>query len=269
MLKDDEEFELAVRWKEKGDKKALEKIISSHLRLVVRIANGYSGYGLSKADLIAEGNLGIMHAVQHFDPSIGYRFSTYASWWIKSKIRDFVYNTWSIVKLSSNKNYRKLFFGLRKLKNIMGLESVSEESAAVIAEKMDVSEADVMTLETRFTHKDFSTNILVGENAKSSLQDLLVENADSQETQLLEKQELEYRKKVLHNALNTLSKKEHDIVCSYRLHSPSKSLRDIGKIMNLSSERVRQIEKNAFLKIQKYVKSVEWKTNHPKNHQNV
>ncbi|MDR0580832.1 MAG: RNA polymerase factor sigma-32, partial [Holosporaceae bacterium] len=256
-LKNDEEFELAVRWKEKGDKKALEKIISSHLRLVVKIANGYSGYGLSKADLIAEGNLGIMHAIQHFDPSIGYRFSTYASWWIKSKIRDFVYNSWSIVKLSSNKNYRKLFFGLRKLKNIMGLESVSEESAAIIAEKMNVSEADVMMLETRFTHKDFSTNIPVGENVKSTLQDLLVENADSQETQLLEKQELEYRKKVLHSALNTLSKKEYDIVCSYRLHSPSKSLRDIGKTMNLSSERVRQIEKNAFLKIQKYVKSVE------------
>ncbi|MDR0632208.1 MAG: RNA polymerase factor sigma-32 [Holosporaceae bacterium] len=259
MLDRDEEFELATKWKENADKKALEKIISSHLRLVVKIANGYSGYGLSKADLIAEGNIGVMQALQHFDPSIGYRFSTYASWWIKSKIQDFIYNSWSVVKLSSSKSHRKLFFGLRKLKSMLGLENLSEENANLVAEKMDVSEKDVLTMENRFTNRDFSANSPMGDDQKSSWQDLMADAADSQETKLLEKQEFEYRKKVLHDALNTLSKKEYDIVCSYRLHNPTKTLKQIGNAMSLSSERVRQIEKNAFLKIQKYVRSVEWK----------
>ena len=124
ILGQDEEYQLARLWKEKGDKKALEKIIGSHLRLVMKIAQGYSGYGLSQEDLIAEGNIGIMHALQHFDPSIGYRFSTYAAWWIKSKIQDFIYNSWSMVKLGSTKNHRKLFFGLRKMKNALGIDDI-------------------------------------------------------------------------------------------------------------------------------------------------
>jgi len=257
MLQESEEFELAVKWKERGDKKALEKIVSSHLRLVVKIANGYSKYGLSKADLIAEGNVGIMHALQHFDPNIGYRFSTYASWWIKAKIQDFIYNSWSLVKLGSGKAHRKLFFGLRKVKHMLGLETITEENVSLVAQKMDVPEKDVMILETRFTQKDFSANSAVGEDGKSSWQDFLADETDSQETQLLEKQEFEYRKKVLHDALNTLSQKEHDVICLYRLNSPTKSLREVGTIMNLSAERVRQIDKDAFLKIQKYVRNVE------------
>jgi RNA polymerase sigma-32 factor len=259
IIENDEEFELAVRWKEKGDKKALEKIISSHLRLVVKIANGYSGYGLSKADLIAEGNIGIMHAIQHFDPSMGYRFSTYASWWIKSKIQDFIYNSWSIVKLNSSKDHRKLFFGLRKIKQMLGLETISEENANLVAEKMQVQEKDVITLETRFTGKDFSINSPLNDEDKSSWQDLLADSRDSKE-ELFDQEEFEYRKKILHEALNTLSKREYDIVCYYRLHSPTKSLREIAQIMNISAESVRQIEKKAFLKLQEYVKSVEWKS---------
>jgi RNA polymerase sigma-32 factor len=256
MLGEDEEFELATQWKEKGDKKAVEKLISSHLRLVVKIANGYSGYGLSKADLIAEGNIGIMHALRHFDPNIGYRFSTYAAWWIKSKIQDFIYNSWSIVKLGSNKDHRKLFFGLRKVKNLLGLEKISEGNAHIIADKMNVDKKDVLTLENRFSSRDFSANSAVGEDGKSSWQDFLADTVESQETQLFEKQEFDYRKKILHEALNTLSPKEYDILRAYRLRSPTKSLREIGLEMNLSAERVRQIEKNAFLKVQKYVRSV-------------
>jgi RNA polymerase sigma-32 factor len=259
LLEKDEEFELASCWKEKGDKKALDKIISSHLRLVVRIAKGYSGYGLSQADLVAEGNIGVMHAIQHFDPSIGYRFSTYAMWWIKAKIQSFIYNSWSIVKLNSNKKYRKLFFGLRKMKNMLGIDNISDENIDLIANKMQVSRDDVMTLEKRFTNKDFSMNYSIGEDGKSEWEDFISNTGDSHEKEILEKEEFEYRKKILHEALNTLSPKEYNIVCAYRLNTPTKTLGEIGSDMNLSSERIRQIEKKAFLKIQKYVRSVEWK----------
>ncbi|MDR1551735.1 MAG: RNA polymerase factor sigma-32 [Holosporaceae bacterium] len=260
MLDADEEFELVSQWKQKGNRKALHKIISSHLRLVLKIASGYSGYGLSKADLVAEGNVGMMHALQHFDPTIGYRFSTYAVWWIKAKIQEFIYNSWSVVKPSTSKSHRKLFFGLRKLKHLLGLETVTEKNAGIVAEKMHVSEKDVLTLETRLTHRDFSANTAVGNNERSSWQDFLADSAESQEVKLFEKQEIEYRKKVLHDALNTLSKKEYDVVCSCRLRTPPKTLREIGREMNMSGERVRQIDRDAFLKIQKYVKNVEWNT---------
>jgi RNA polymerase sigma-32 factor len=258
ILGEQEEFELATKWKEKGDTKALEKIITSHLRLVLKIAKGYSGYGLPRDDLVAEGNIGIMCALQHFDPAVGYRFSTYAAWWIKAKIRDFVYNSWSIVKLGSGKNNRKLFFGLRKIKNMLGLDKLSDENAKIIADKMNVSQEEVMISETRFSGKDFSANSPMGEENSGSWQDFLVDPGASPEAEALEKQEYKYRKKILHDALNILSPREHAIVCSYRLHTPTKSLREIASTMELSAERVRQIEKEAFLKIQKYVRSQEF-----------
>lgn len=257
-LGDDEEFELASQWKEKGDKRALNKIVGSHLKLVLKIAKGYSGYGLPLSDLIAEGNLGIMHAVQHFDPSIGYRFSTYAAWWIKAKIQEFVYNSWSIVRLSSTKNNRKAFFGLRKLKNSLGIQNSSDSDVQTIADKMGVTKEDIYRAETRFTQQDFSINSPVGDEERSTWQDFLADTKSTPDKEILAKNEYEYRKKVLHAALNTLSKKEYDIVCMYRLHNPTKSLREIGEVMHLSAERVRQLEHRAFLKIQKYVKSVSW-----------
>ncbi|MDR1375833.1 MAG: RNA polymerase factor sigma-32 [Holosporaceae bacterium] len=260
ILGEDEEFELAVKWKEHGDKKALEKIVSSHLRLVMKIASGYAGYGLSKTDLIAEGNVGIMHALQHFDPSIGYRFSTYAAWWIKAKIREFIYNSWSIVRLGTGKNNRKLFFGLRKIKNLLGVKNLSEKDAEVIADKMNVTKEDVIISDIRLTHKDFSANSPIGDDQGRSWQDFLADTSASPESVALEKQEYTYRKKVLHDALNTLSKREYDILCSHRLHNPIKSLKEIAESIGLSTERVRQIEKDAFLKLQKYVRSVEWNT---------
>lgn len=262
VLNQEEEFELATKWKEKGDKKALDKLVKSHLRLVAKIAAGYSGYGLSKADLIAEGNMGIIHALQHFDPSIGYRFSTYAAWWIKAKIKDFVYNSWSIVKLSASSNSRKLFFSLRKLKNLLGLETVDEDNAKKIAEKLNVKEEEVITSDRRFSNKDFSINTPVGEEGTTTLQDFLADSSMSQEDIVLEKQEHEYRKKILHEALNTLSKREYDIISAYRLQTPTKSLREIAKEIGISAERVRQIENAAFLKLQKYIRTVEWNNVH-------
>jgi RNA polymerase sigma-32 factor len=265
ILEQDEEFELATRWKEKGDKRALDKLIKSHLRLVAKIAHGYSGYGLPQAELIAEGNVGIMQALQHFDPSIGYRFSTYAAWWIKAKIKDFIYNSWSIVKLAASKNNRKLFFGLRKMKNTLGMEAVTDEGAEIIADKLKVNKKEVLISEQRFSSKDFSTNTLVKEDGTNTFQDFMADTSESQEDIVLEKQEYDYRKKVLHNALNTLSKREYDIVLAYRLQTPPKSLREISKEMNLSPERIRQIESAAFMKIQKYVRTVEWNSEYNKD----
>ena len=265
ILGQDEEFELATRWKEKGDKKALDKLIKSHLRLVTKIARGYSGYGLSQSDLIAEGNVGIMHAIQHFDPKIGYRFSTYAAWWIKSKINNFVYNFWSMVKMPDSKNNRKLFFGLRKIKSVLGLDTVSDHDAGIIADKLQVDKEDVLTSDRRFTNKDFSVDTPMGEGGTSTLKDFLADTTQSQEEIMFEKQEYNYRKKVLHDALSTLTKREYDIVSAYRLKNPTKTLREISTYMNISAERVRQIEVSAFLKIQKYVRNIEWKSSNPSN----
>ncbi|MBQ3565376.1 MAG: RNA polymerase factor sigma-32 [Alphaproteobacteria bacterium] len=264
MLSEDKEFELAMRWKEKKDQKALDEIVAAHLKLVVKIAKGYSGYGLSIMDLIAEGNLGIMHAVQHFDPSVGYRFSTYAAWWIKSKIQEFVYNSWSIVRLSTSKNNRKLFFGLNKIKKMLGITSDTDADMKAIAEKMQVPVEDVKLANTRLTHKDFSSNTPVGDEGDSSWQDFLMDSSQSQRSVIEDRQEYLYRKKILHDALNTLTKREYDIVRMYRLQNPTKSLREIADIMNLSAERVRQIEKTAFLKIQDYVRATNWETQNTK-----
>ena len=262
MLKEEEEHQLASLWQEKGDREALKKLIASHLRLVVKIARGYSGYGISLEDLIAEGNIGVMQATQHFDPTIGYRFSTYAAWWIKAKIQEFVYNTWSIVKLSSSKNNKKTFFNLRKMKNALGLDTVDEKNAAAIAKKLAVSKEDIMTLENRFMHQDFSTNATVGDEDKSSFQDFIQDDSSPLEETVLEKQEFEYRKKILQEALATLSERERFIFTAYRLRTPSKTLKEIGQELKISTERVRQIENNVFLKIQKYIRTVEWERSH-------
>lgn len=257
----EEECELIQKWREKGEKKALDRLVTSHLKLVAKVAKGYSGYGLSEADLIAEGNIGIMHAVQHFDPTVGYRFSTYAVWWIKAKMQAFIYNSWSIVKLGNSNNYRKLFFGLNKIKRMLGITDVSDENAEIIAKKMNVKTEEVISSNIRLTSKDFSVNTQINDESATSWQDFLEDKKILPSEELAQKQEYEYRKTVLHNALNTLSKREYDIICAYRLSSPTKSLQEIGKEMNLSAERVRQIDKAAFLKIQKYVRNVEWSEN--------
>ncbi len=260
-LEKDEEFLLARRWKESGDREALNKIINSHLRLVFKIAKGYSGYGLAISDLVAEGNLGIMHAVQHFDPSIGYRFSTYAAWWIKAKIQEFIYNSWSIVKLSSSKSHKKLFFGFRKLKKLLGIESfISDEEIKTVAKKIGVTEESARIAESRFSRRDFSVDSPVDNDSGLTWVDFIEDAQSRPDSKVFDEQEYGYRKKVLHDALNTLSKKEYDILRLYRLSNPTRSLREIGQIMNLSTERIRQLEKRAFLKVQNYVKSISQKT---------
>lgn len=262
LLGEDEEFELARKWHKRGDKKALNKLISSHLRLVNKIANGYSGYGLPKEDLISEGHLGLMHAIEHFDPEIGYKFSTYAIWWVKAKIKDFIFNSWSLVKLGSKKDTRKLFFSLNKIKASLGIDSISDEDAQKISKQINVDKNDILRIEKRLTQKDFSTNTSMGDEDTRSWQDFIADENANHEKDILEKNEYEYRKKMLHEALNTLSKREYEIVCAYRLHSPTKTLQQIAKTLNISAERVRQIDIAAMLKIQKYIKSAEWNKKH-------
>ena len=255
-LEKDEEFLLASKWKETGDREALNKIINSHLKLVLKIAKGYSGYGLAISDLVAEGNLGIMHAVQHFDPASGYRFSTYAAWWIKAKIQEFIYNSWSIVKLSSTKSHKKLFFGLRKLKKLLGIDLSSDEEIKTVANQMKVSEESVKIAKDRFSRRDFSVNSPVDGASDVTWIDFIADAKSQLDKKIFDEQEYDYRKKVLHDALNTLPRKEYEIFRLYRLSDPAKTLQEIGKITNLSAERVRQLEKRAFLKIQNYVRSV-------------
>jgi RNA polymerase sigma-32 factor len=169
-------------------------------------------------------------------------------------MQDFIYNSWSIVKLGASKNNRKLFFSLRKIKNLLGIGSLSSEDAKIVAKKLEVSEEDVMISEQRFAHKDFSANTAVGEDGESAFQDFIADPKASPEALAIEKQEYKYRKKILHAALNTLSKREYEVVCSHRLRNPTKTLQKIAAEMNVSAERVRQIDNAAFLKIQKYVR---------------
>ena len=267
ILEGDEEFALVMKWRETGDKRALDKIVKSHLRLVAKIAGKYAGYGFPQTDLIAEGNIGIMHALKHFDPATGHRFSTYATWWIKAKIKKFIYNSWSIVKLSSSNSSRKLFFGLKKSKNVLGVDKLCEDGADKIATKLNVKKKDVVLSEQRLSGKDYSTNVPLSDSeGAATMQDFLACSAQCHGEALMEKQENNYRMKVFQDALSTLSEREYEITCAYRLQQPPKTLREIAKDLNISAERVRQIEGAAFQKIQKYVKGVEWESASKKRH---
>ena len=175
-------------------------------------------------------------------------------------MQEYIYNSWSIVKWSGAKDQKKLFFGLQKIKRFLGISDVTEENAAKIAEALNVKEESVITAETRFSSRDFSTNTNLEENSGSTWEDFLADERENIQHELAEKQEYAYRKKILHEALNTLTKREYNIVCNYRLRVPPQTLQQIGKEENLSAERVRQIEKKAFLKIQRYVHRVEWDT---------
>lgn len=252
-----EEVELATRWKEKNDYAAIDKIVKSHLKLVAKIANGYRGYGMPLSELIAEGNVGIMQAVKHFDCKLGYKFSTYAMWWIQAKIKEFIFNSWSIVKLANTKCNKKLFFKLRKTKNDMGVDTLDDGATDKIAEHLNVKSSDVLVAERRFTSKDFSIHTPVGGDGQSgdTFQDFLSDDNAKMEDEFLHAKEFEKRKKILHDALNTLSPREYKIVTQYRLHEPPKTFKNISEELKISAERVRQIESSAFVKIQKYVRS--------------
>ena len=260
MLEAGEEYILAKDWLEKQDTKAAHKLVTSHLRLVAKIAMGYRGYGLPIADLIAEGNIGMMHAVKKFDPEKGFRLATYAMWWIKAAIQEFVLKSWSQVKIGTTASQKKLFFNLRKIKGkINALEDgdLSPKQVNYIAKSLDVSEDDVVSMNRRMLGGDHSLNSQINrqDGEEAEWQDMLTDERDNQETQYADFQEKNIRNKMMLEALDHLKPREKDIIIKRRLMDDPKTLEDLSQEYKVSRERIRQIETRAFEKLQIIVKS--------------
>ena len=260
MLEAGEEYLLAKDWLEKQDTKAAHKLVTSHLRLVAKIAMGYRGYGLPIADLIAEGNIGMMHAVKKFDPEKGFRLATYAMWWIKAAIQEFVLKSWSQVKIGTTASQKKLFFNLRKIKGkINALEDgdLTPNQVNHIAKTLDVSEDDVVSMNRRMLGGDHSLNSQINrqDGEEAEWQDMLTDERDNQETQYVNHQEKNIRNKMMLEALDYLKPREKDIIIKRRLTENPKTLEDLSQEYKVSRERIRQIETRAFEKLQTVVKS--------------
>jgi len=256
MLEAEEESALARRWREHGDADAAHELVTSHLRLVVKIAVGYRGYGLPVSELISEGNIGLMQAAKRFDPEQGFRFATYAMWWIKAAIHEYVLRSWSLVKMGTTANQKKLFFNLRKAKSrIAALEEgdMHPDQVKLIAQRLGVTEQDVVEMNRRLGG-DVSLNAQLRDDGDSGeWQDWLVEEGSDQEAQLADSEQSENRRKALGEALSVLNKRERRIFEARRLAEDPMTLHDLAAEFGISRERVRQIEARAFQKIQRAV----------------
>lgn len=255
----DEEYQLATDWREKQDKKAMDKIAKAHLKLVVKVAHGYRGYGLPISDLIAEGNIGMMQAMKNYDPERGFRFSTYAMWWIKASIQDYVLHSWSLVKIGTTAAQKKLFFSLKKTKTALAennqTEYLTTEMVKKIATKLDVSEEEVWSMDQRLGGKDSSLNAPVKmHDANVEWVDWLADDRENQESEIIYKDELNKRKHALENAMNALNEREQKIIAGRRLEEPPKTLEEMSQKLSVSRERVRQLEVSAFDKLKKALK---------------
>ena len=256
LLTAEEEYMLAKRYKEHGDTEAAHKLVTSHLRLVAKIAMGYRGYGLPVTDLISEGNVGIMQAVKKFDPERGFRLATYAMWWIRAQIQEYVLHSWSLVKIGTTAAQKKLFFNLKKLKNqLSSIDSgnLSPDNAREIASRLNVKEAEVLDMDNRLFSGDQSLNIQVGEEGDTEWQDMLVDSNETQDNILANSNELSFRKKIFEQALEVLNDREKEIITLRKLKDKPVKLEELSKKFNISRERVRQIEEKAFEKLQKQV----------------
>ncbi len=256
MLDPAEEFMLAKRFYEHEDTAAAHRLVTSHLRLVAKIAMGYRYYGLPVSDLISEGNVGLMRAVKKFEPDRGFRLATYAMWWIKAAINEYVLNSWSLVKVGTVAAQKKLFFNLRKLKAKLGLYEegdIPHEAAEIIAKRLDVTTKEVQDMNRRLSLGDASLNQPVGEEADLQRQDLLLDDRPDQETVLGDRQERTVGMKLLREAMEVLTPRERTVIEQRRLIDEPRTLEDIGADFGISRERVRQIENKAFAKLQKAV----------------
>ena len=259
ILTADEEFMLAERYIKSDDNEAAHKLVTSHLRLVAKIAMQYRGYGLPVSDLISEGNIGLMKAVKKFEPERGFRLSTYAMWWIKPSVTEYVLKTWSLVKMGTMAAQKKLFFSLRKAKRrleIIDNSDINPEQAKLLSQQFSLPEKDIMHMNSRMTIRDQSLNapVSLSEDGSTEIQDTLVDSSPLPEAIVADRQEAEIRSDFLKAALNDLPERERDIFIERRLKDDPITLEEIGKGYGISRERVRQLENRAFEKVQKTIR---------------
>ena len=255
MLDAEEEYMLAKNWKDNGNLKAAEKLVTSHLRLVAKIAMGYKGYGLPINEMISEGNVGLMQAVKKFEPEKGFRLATYAMWWIKASIQEYILRSWSLVKIGTTTAQKKLFFNLKKLKNQIAPRAegdLRDEHVSEIANKLDVSEDEVVSMNRRLSGKEHSLNAPVGEDG-DQWQDWIVDKEMDQELKFAQNEEMDQRKDLLKDSIKILNDREKEILYSRRLTDEPSTLEDLSKKFKISRERIRQIENKAFEKLQKHM----------------
>jgi RNA polymerase sigma-32 factor len=260
MLAPEEEYMLAKRWREHADPEAAHRLVTSHLRLVAKIAMGYRGYGLPVSELISEGNVGMMQAVKRFDPDRGFRLATYAMWWIRASIQEYILHSWSLVKMGTTAAQKKLFFNLRKLKGqLQAIDDgdLSPEHVSKIATELGVPEVDVVNMNRRLAAPDHSLNAPLRSDGEGEgeWQDWLVDDEPDQETDLGERQELGLRRDLLQKAMSHLTDRERDILAERRLRDEPVTLEDLSQRYGISRERVRQIEVRAFEKLQRAIRA--------------
>ena len=259
MLEPKQEYMLAKAWKDKGDVDAAHQLVTSHLRLVAKIAMGYRGYGLPVADLISEGNLGMMHAVKKFEPEKGFRLATYAMWWIKAAIQEYILRSWSLVKIGTTAGQKKLFFNLRRIKGqIQAIDEgdLKPEQVTHIADELNVTEAEVMSMNQRMAGNDRSLNVPLSRDGEGTgeWQDWLEDDSVDQETSFAEHEEYSARANLMMDAMKGLNEREQRILQARRLAEPPLTLEDLASEFSVSRERIRQIEVRAFEKLQKAVR---------------
>ena len=256
MLAAEEEYMLAKNWKTTGNIKAAEKLVTSHLRLVAKIAMGYKGYGLPVNEMISEGNIGLMQAVKKFEPEKGFKLATYAMWWIKASIQEYILRSWSLVKMGTTAAQKKLFFNLKKIKNQLSINNTNDlktEHIEEISKRLNVKKEEVISMNRRLLGKEKSLNAPVKDEGGTEWQDWLVDNKKDHETILSEKQELNQRKDLMNEAMSVLNKREKEILTARRLSENISTLEDLSKKYEVSRERIRQIETKAFEKLQKAI----------------
>ncbi|WP_135078744.1 RNA polymerase sigma factor RpoH [Terasakiella sp. SH-1] len=258
MLSVEEEYNLAVRWREAEDHASAHKLVTSHLRLVAKIAMGYRGYGLPVGELISEGNVGMMQAVKRFDPERGFRLATYAMWWIRASIQEYILHSWSLVKMGTTAAQKKLFFNLRKLKGQM--QAIEEgdlhpEHVTQIADKLNVPEEEVIQMNRRLASSDHSLNSALRMDGDGEWIDWLVDETPNQEKELAKREELDNRRVMLEAGLGVLNERERHILMERRLQERATTLEDLSQQYGVSRERIRQIEVRAFEKLQKSMKN--------------
>ncbi len=254
MLDAEEEYMLAKNWRENGNLQSAHKLVTSHLRLVAKIAMGYRGYGLPVNELISEGNIGLMQAVKKFDPDKGFRLATYAMWWIKAAIQEYVLRSWSLVKMGTTTAQKKLFFNLRKIKNQIAPDQdgdLRDEQIKEISKRLDVDSDEVINMNRRMMGQEKSLNDPIKSGEVDEWQDWLVDESLDQELLISQKQEYDDKKELLKSAMNILNEREKEIITARRLSETPTTLEDLSKKYKISRERIRQIETKAFEKLQK------------------